>query len=78
MATKYEHDRLRADFWKRVTDAKISLVSTDEASDVETTTEQSEAFLQQHMPTQQVLLLLKLQHCFSTPYSTGMWQSAWH
>ena len=65
MATKYEHDRLRADFWKRVTDAKISLVSTDEASDVETTTEQSEAFLQQHMPTEQVLVLQELAYCFA-------------
>ncbi|KAL0036571.1 hypothetical protein WJX79_000925 [Trebouxia sp. C0005] len=53
MAAKYEHDRLRADFWRRITDAKITLVSTDESSAVETTRDQSEAFLQQHTPTQQ-------------------------
>jgi hypothetical protein len=62
MAAKYEHDRLRADFWRRITDAKITLVSTDESSAVETTHDQSEAFLQQHTPTQQVAASCKLLH----------------
>ena len=62
MAAKYEHDRLRADFWRRVTDAKITLVSTDESSAVETTHDQSVAFLQQHTPTQQVAASCRLHH----------------
>ncbi len=60
MAAKYEHDRLRADFWRRITDAKITLVSADESSAVKTTHDQSEAFLQQHTPTQQVPASCKL------------------
>lgn len=53
MASKYEHDRLRADFWKRVMAAKISLISHDELADT-VTKQESEAFLQQHTPGQQV------------------------
>ena len=56
MAAKYEHDRLRADFWRRIMDDKISLLSSDEVADIETTKQESEAFLQQHMLGQQVLL----------------------
>jgi len=62
MAAKYEHDRLRADFWRKITDAKITLVCTDESSAVETTSDQAEAFLQHHTPTQQVPASCKLLH----------------
>ena len=54
MASKYEHDRLRADFWKRVMEAKISLISNDELADVEVSKEESQAFVKQHTPSQQV------------------------
>ena len=54
MASKYEHDRLRADFWKRVMEAKISLISNDELADVEISKQEAEAFVKQHTPSQQV------------------------
>lgn len=54
MASKYEHDRLRADFWKRVMEAKISLISNDELADVGVSRQESEAFVKQHTPGQQV------------------------
>lgn len=67
MAAKYEHDRLRADFWKRVTEAKISLISSDELADMPTSKQESEAFLQQHTPGQQVrcrlFLFISLYFC---------------
>ena len=53
-AAKYEHDQLRADFWRRLIDDKISLINSDEASDVETTKQQSEDFLKQHTHQPQV------------------------
>ena len=58
MAAKYEHDRLRADFWKHVMDAKISLISADELAEVGTSKQEAEAFLLQHTPGQQVLDLV--------------------
>lgn len=54
MASKYEHDQLRADFWKRVMEAKISLISDDELADVGVSRQESEAFVKQHTPGQQV------------------------
>lgn len=54
MASKYEHDRLRADFWKRVMEAKISLISNDELADMGVSRQESEAFMKQHTPGQQV------------------------
>ena len=54
MATKYEHDRLRADFWKRVMEAKISLMNSDELADMQTSKQESEAFLQRHTSGHQV------------------------
>ncbi|KAL3159758.1 ATP-dependent DNA helicase II subunit 2 [Trebouxia sp. C0009 RCD-2024] len=53
MASKYEHDQLRADFWKRVMEAKISLISDDELADVGVSRQESEAFVKQHTPGQQ-------------------------
>lgn len=54
LASKYEHDRLRADFWKRVMEAKVSLISNDEQADIEVSKQESEAFAKQHTPSQQV------------------------
>ena len=66
MAAKYEHDRLRADFWRRVAEAKITLISSNDLSDTETTKEQADAFLQQHTPGQQVAAFC-LQCCCCLP-----------
>ncbi len=71
MAAKYEHDRLRSDSWRSIMDAKISLINNVELSDMETTKEESEAFLQQHTPSQQVLASLLL--CLLVyPYRKGL------
>ena len=60
MASKYEQDQLRADFWRKVTDDQISLVSSDEASDVQTSNQQSEDFLISHTHQQQVMIVFTL------------------
>lgn len=54
LASKYEHDRLRADFWKRVMEANISLIHNDEQADIEVSKQESEAFARQHTLSQQV------------------------
>ena len=55
MAARYEHDKLRADLWARVTDTQVSLVSQDEASDVDVTKQASEEWLKKHTPGPKVL-----------------------
>lgn len=50
MAAKYEHDKLRADFWARMTDSRISLISDDEVADTGISKQTADDWLKQHTP----------------------------
>lgn len=45
VASKYENDKLRADFWTRITDSKVSLISKTEVADVDVTEQAADEWL---------------------------------
>ena len=52
---RYEHDRYKAGFWRRVADASITLISDNEAGQsVGTSTQAAADFLAQHSAQRQV------------------------
>ena len=50
MAAKYKQDKLRADFWARIADTRISLISDDELPNIGTSKQASDDWLKQHAP----------------------------
>lgn len=54
VATKYEDDKLRADFWKRILDAEISLISKTDLPSIDLTQHAADEWLKKHTPDPQV------------------------
>ncbi|KAK9814489.1 hypothetical protein WJX72_006674 [[Myrmecia] bisecta] len=55
LAADYEHSRLRADFWKRVHTAGVTLISEDEAAGAGVSKSEALDFLRQHGPAAQAV-----------------------
>lgn len=54
VATKYEDDKLRADLWKRVLDAEITLISKTDLPSIDLTQHAADEWLKKHTLDPQV------------------------